>query len=203
MSFKKHQYQVVKNLISFNTIQYLKTYCEIFESSQYVEKPKTKENPFPFETPNVEKSFNWYGGFHTETLCKSYKQKISKIVQKELAESYSYHRTYYKGSKLLYHVDRESCEYSASICIARDEVEWPLYIKLKNETIGIVMNEGDAVIYQGTLLPHWRDEFQGEKHTQFFLHYVDKNNIYYGQFSLDGRKNLGSDNFERRNNYDE
>lgn len=200
MSFKKHKYQIIKNLVPHANINFLKTYCNLFETQSYSLKPMTEEDPFPYEIPETKKTFNWYSGFHTESLCRLYKEKISKIVGKELAESYSYHRTYYKNSKLVYHVDRESCEYSASICIVKDKVEWPLYIKLENETIGIILNEGDAVIYQGTLLPHWRDEFLGERHTQFFLHYVDKNNIYYDKFSLDGRKNLGAEKSDTQPN---
>ena len=40
---------------------------------------------------------------------------------------------------------------------------------------GIDMEPGDAVIYLGCEIEHWREEFNGDWHAQTFLHYVDKN----------------------------
>jgi hypothetical protein len=37
------------------------------------------------------------------------------------------------------------------------------------------MEPGDAAIYLGCEIEHWREEFKGDWHAQTFLHYVDKN----------------------------
>ena len=36
------------------------------------------------------------------------------------------------------------------------------------------LEEGDAVIYLGQEVDHWREEFEGDWYAQCFLHYVDK-----------------------------
>ena len=41
----------------------------------------------------------------------------------------------------------------------------------------INMEPGDAAIYLGCEIEHWREEFKGDWHAQTFLHYVDKNGI--------------------------
>ena len=48
---------------------------------------------------------------------------------------------------------------------------WPIYID-GNE---INLNIGDAAVYLGCDLLHWRDEFLGDYQSQVFLHYVNKN----------------------------
>jgi hypothetical protein len=54
----------------------------------------------------------------------------------------------------------------------------------------INMQPGDAVIYLGCEIEHWREEFKGDWHAQAFLHYVDKNGPYKN-FILDERQILG------------
>jgi hypothetical protein len=39
------------------------------------------------------------------------------------------------------------------------------------------MEPGDAAIYLGCEVEHWREEFKGDWHAQTFLHYVDKNGL--------------------------
>jgi hypothetical protein len=41
----------------------------------------------------------------------------------------------------------------------------------------IDLESGDAAIYLGCEVKHWRDEFQGDFQNQVFLHYVDKHGI--------------------------
>ena len=33
---------------------------------------------------------------------------------------------------------------------------------------------GDALLYRGIELPHWREAFDGDRMAQVFLHYVDR-----------------------------
>ena len=49
----------------------------------------------------------------------------------------------------------------------------------------ITLKPGEAIIYSGTKLQHWREPFTGDYNVQLFLHYVNKN----GKFS-----NLKGDN---------
>lgn len=192
MSFNEKKYQIVRNLIDEQATGISKNVSNLMEYSFYQINPPTPINPYPYHDDMCFESFSWYGGFYTDGLLIYCKDIISNIVNKDLVESYSYKRIYYHGCEMLPHTDRESCEYSASICISKDDIDWPLYIELEDKTIvSVHLNEGDAVIYKGTLLTHWREPFQGKKQIQYFLHYIDKNNIYYPEYMFDKRKVLG------------
>jgi len=52
------------------------------------------------------------------------------------------------------------------------------------------LKPGQAVVYLGCELEHWRKEFEGDWHAQTFLHYVDANGDNKEWF-LDKRKLLG------------
>jgi len=193
MSFHKNGYQIVKKFLHKSNLQFLQNFVSLMEYRCYKDKPSTKEKPYPYNDDMVEKCFSWYGGYHTDGLLMFCQDKISKIVKKNLVGSYSYHRTYYKDSDLEPHVDRESCEYSVSVCIKKEKEDWPLYFQsFKGKIIPVNLNEGDAVIYKGSILTHWREPLKGNEHTQFFLHYIDKDNIYYPTYMFDGRLNLGT-----------
>lgn len=104
------------------------------------------------------------------------KNLISTITEKELLTTYNYSRCTFKGSVLKKHKDRESCEYSITLCIKKGSCDYPIYFETKNgETVEIELEEGDLIIYEGTKLNHWREEYLGDRHYQTFLHYVDKN----------------------------
>lgn len=194
MTFSKNKYKIVRNFLDKGLVAFLQNYTKLFEDRMYKENPITKENPYPYQDETVDKCFSWYGGFHTDSLLMSYRDKVAKIIKKDLVESYSFHRTYYHGSKLIPHIDRKSCEYSVTVCINKENIDWPLYLHtLQNEILSIELNDGDALIYQGTKMQHWRNEYFGKQHTQFFLHYIDKNNIFYPKYMLDGRNSLGTE----------
>jgi hypothetical protein len=89
-------------------------------------------------------------------------------------------------AELVKHKDRPSCEISVTIMIGSDKTKWPIFI----EGNSIELNEGDAVIYLGCELEHWRDEFKGDWHAQVFMHYVDQNGPY-SDFKFDKRIILG------------
>ena len=40
------------------------------------------------------------------------------------------------------------------------------------------LRAGSAIVYQGHLVPHWREAFSGQKHFQVFLHYVRREGEY-------------------------
>jgi hypothetical protein len=84
------------------------------------------------------------------------------------------------------HTERPSCEISVTVMIGSDGTKWPIFIE-DNE---VVLQPGDAVIYLGCELEHWREEFKGDWHSQVFLHYVDANGPY-SNFAIDGRPLFG------------
>ena len=121
---------------------------------------------------------------HTDPLIESLSTishpKMEKITGLELLPTYTYFRLYMPGDILKPHIDREACEISVTICLGWDykgvanDYRWPIYI----EGTRVDLDIGDAAIYKGLDVEHWRDEFIAEEdswHAQAFLHYVDKN----------------------------
>tara|TARA_Y100000356_G_scaffold118678_1_gene109823 strand:+ start:1042 stop:1389 length:348 start_codon:yes stop_codon:yes gene_type:complete len=96
---------------------------------------------------------------------------MEKETGLELLPTYAFWRMYTKNAVLEKHTDRPSCEISVTVHIDSDKTPWPIYI----DGNPVETKPGDAVIYLGCELEHWRDSFKGDWHAQTFLHYVDKN----------------------------
>lgn len=190
MSFKEKNYEIVRNVLGRELIEYINLNFEIHETSNYLFKNPTEENPYPFGDGQSPISFAWYGSIHSEALLKFLKPVIEKVTNKKLHESYSYARNYYNGAILEKHTDRPSCEYSATICISKD-TEWPIFMEdVDTVAVEVELNPGDMIVYRGDLLHHWRESYRGKSHRQLFIHYVDANGKYQN-FKFDGRPTLG------------
>lgn len=116
----------------------------------------------------------------------------------KLLPTYAYARWYEPGEVLKIHRDRPSCEVSATITLGFEGNLWPIYIGKPSETftdcsrideldntvyatdVGkLDMEIGDAMLYRGCEMYHWRDEYkEGKWQAQVFLHYVDANGPY-------------------------
>ena len=190
MSFRKNKYEVVRNVLSQDLINYININFEIHENANYFFRQPTLENPYPFGDEQSPNSFAWYGSIHSEALLQFLKPTIEQITDTELYESYSYARNYYRGAILEKHIDRPSCEYSATICISKD-ADWEIFIENDDGvTTGVELYPGDMIVYRGDLLRHWRNPYQGKTHRQLFLHYVDANGKYQN-CKFDDRPMLG------------
>lgn len=112
-----------------------------------------------------------------ETLLKIKKQAVESITGLELLPTYSYARIYQYGNDLHKHKDRESCEISVTCKLGESKkYDYPIIIE-GNE---INLDQGDAVIYKGCEVEHWRNRLDEPDYYlgQVFLHYVDKNGQY-------------------------
>jgi hypothetical protein len=190
MSFEKNKYQIVINALSQDLINYININFEIFENANYFYKNPTEETPYPFGDPQSPNSFAWYGSIHSEALLQFLKPTVEQITDTQLYESYSYARNYYHGAILEKHIDRPSCEYSATICISKD-TDWGIFIEnADGVAIEVELYPGDMIVYRGDLLRHWRNQYQGKTHKQVFIHYVNENGKYKN-YKFDGRPILG------------
>lgn len=110
-----------------------------------------------------------------ETLQERLWGKIEQLVGEELMPTYSYARLYQNGNDLKKHTDRPACEVSVTLQLGRSHhYSWPIYMGGKR----VDLAEGDAVIYPGMTVEHWRDECQGPDDYysgQVFMHYVKAN----------------------------
>ena len=174
--------EVVEDIISSEKLLLLK------ERISYLDKT----NSFSRKDELVPNAKHIYGDIVFDNLLLDIKSVVEKITNKKLIEQYSYLRLYSPGDVMYKHKDRNSCEYSVSLCIDSNLITlYPLMVEDKNKQINAVCLEpGSAVVYAGTELVHWRDMFLGKYLAQVFLHYVDADGPYKDQ-KYDGRKSLG------------
>jgi hypothetical protein len=117
---------------------------------------------------------------------------IEAIVERKLVPAYALWRIYREGDELRRHTDRNSCEISASVAIHGDpnDQSWPIFVKdLHGTETGVELNPGDAIIYQGCRVPHWREPLVGTAQYQLFLHYVIAEGDH-AELAYDGRAGL-------------
>ena len=103
---------------------------------------------------------------------------INELLGEKVLPSYSFSRVYKNGSNLGKHKDRESCEISLSIHLYGDK-EWAFCINnAEGEPVEVVLQPGDAILYDAPYATHWRPEYEGESYAQIFHHYVYLNGDY-------------------------
>lgn len=141
------------------------------------------------EVPSLSKGV--YGHPVFDALITSLLPTMEQIVERKLLPTYSYARIYEKGASLAAHKDRPTCEHSISLNLGGCYKDlWPLWFTDQtNETKSANMDIGDAAIYKGDKVLHWRDTFSGERQYQLFIHYVEadgenKHQIYDGRPAL-------------------
>lgn len=147
---------------------------------------------------------------------------IEQATGLELAPTYTYYRVYRPGADLKRHKDRPICEISATICFGYEyfgvdaDYSWDIfvdpdsrgkkkpddefnrigeYLPYNNPGVGYHQDQGDAIIYRGCELKHWRESFvagEGSYQVQIFFHYIDKNGPYYPEYQYDKRVYLGA-----------
>ena len=67
--------------------------------------------------------------------------------------------------------------------------EWPIHIKHK----ALVLKLGDMIVYQESVLEHWRLPLVEGKCVQLFLHYIDVKAKNSKKHKYDSRPRLGVD----------
>tara|TARA_Y100000114_G_C11757212_1_gene327551 strand:- start:314 stop:862 length:549 start_codon:yes stop_codon:yes gene_type:complete len=162
---KDFKYKKIENFLSKEEIMVLRNYCRI-KHTLNLDSFDTKQNN------NGDTYF--YGDPLMDSLMLAKHNLMVKHTGKDLFPTYSFWRMYTKFAVLKKHKDRPSCEISVTVHIGSDNTPWPIYMDGKP----MDTKPGDAVIYLGCELEHWRDEFKGDWAAQTFLHYVDANGKY-------------------------
>lgn len=99
---------------------------------------------------------------------------LSELVQEPLLPTYNYARVYSNGEVLEPHTDRDACEISVTLNLDQCGTPWPIFM-VDAETGNrspVILEPGDAVVYKGCDIEHYRHAFKGIKHTQVFMHHV-------------------------------
>ena len=203
--FEKNSYVFIKDILPKEVTKFLYNYfimkgCTNQEFSSFNQDPSAE----------VISLKGCYGDLNAETVCSFLNPTISHYVKKDLCPTYTYSRIYLKGMDLKAHRDRPSCEYSITLNLGGDP--WPIYfgekddnsdyhyLDMKKEEFtklkilnkeNCLLEPGDAAIYMGDKLWHWREPFKGDHCVQTFLHFIDKEGDHYPEHAYDGRPNLG------------
>jgi hypothetical protein len=178
--FEQSGYVVIKQFIPSLLCQYIAKNVRVLEANSRLS----------FGDTQVEKAFSGGSPAVAETLLDLMTPELSNTLGYELYPTYSYLRVYVKGAVLRKHTDRYSCEVSATIPIEFEtERIWPLCLEIDGNAKMIELEPGDALIYKGIQIPHWREPFEGERQVQVFLHYVKKDGEY-SEFKFDKRPDL-------------
>jgi len=171
------KYKIIRNFLSEEEKKLLNTYCRI--------KQRINFDSFDFVQNNNGDTM-YYGDAIMESLMINKLKLIEEHTNLKLNPTYAFWRMYTMFADLKKHKDRPSCEISVTAMIGSDGTKWPIFME-GNE---VELEPGDAVIYLGCELEHWREEFKGDWHSQVFLHYVDANGPYK-DFAIDKRVLFG------------
>jgi hypothetical protein len=131
----------------------------------------------------VKKSPSIYDMWEFVELMLEKLPYMNEQLEEPLFPTYSYARMYKNGEDLEPHMDRPECEVSISLHLGSDGVEWPLkFIDFNENVVSVNLKPGQAVVYLGCQVTHWREVYEGSDYRQVFLHYVKArgvNKSYY------------------------
>ena len=159
---KDFKFKKLKNFLTLEEIALLKDYVII----------RNRINEYPPKSDEVsqEPNFYMYGDAVFDSLMLQKRKRVEEETGLKLLPTYSYFRMYTQYSSLKKHSDRPSCEISVTALIDSDGTEWPIYM----DGNPVYLEPGEAAIYLGAEVEHWRDEFKGDYASQVFMHYVDR-----------------------------
>lgn len=171
-TFEKQGYALVKNFLPRDVALFLSDYLKVRKEI----KQATGEEITDPQIPDASCIFSHEPVL--ETLYLQYTDKMKELTGVDVLPTYIYARIYQNGNELHPHKDRPSCEISATIKLDESEnYTWPICV----EEGSFKLDVGDAVIYRGCDVLHWRDKCEADEDyflSQMFMHFIDKNGPY-------------------------
>ncbi len=187
--FAKNGYLPVKEFVSPELSNFLyKQLLMKVERNEFITDQQSPDQPA------------WAGETFLDAILVEHQKKAEELVGYELYPTYTYARMYNPGAILDAHKDRPSCEVSFTCTLGFEGEPQSLFFcedkkpeeelpageltneeiqrdRMKNTPTKMVLSKpGDAALYKGCELIHWRDEVKNVRNlAQIFLHYVAKN----------------------------
>ena len=177
--FEQSHYTEIKQLLSPEICQLVYDYVCLRRDTGTMLAPDKR----------VEGAGRLYCDMLTETLLAQKQPAIEQAVGAALWPSYSYVRLHQRGAVLAPHRDREASEIAVTVAIGGDR-SWPICFKTDRGDLSFALEPGDAVVYDGRKLSHWRDRFDGEIQIQAMLFYVRQDGAHAAD-RYDGRPGVG------------
>ena len=167
--FEKQGYALVKNFLPPDVAKFLSDYLKVRSEIKIANGDQTNDDQIP------DASCIFSQEPVLETLYLQYTEKMKQVTGLDVLPTYIYARIYQNGNELRPHKDRPSCEISATIKLDEsEEYTWPICV----EEGSFELDVGDAVIYRGCDVLHWRNKCVASEDyflSQMFMHFVDKN----------------------------
>ena len=162
--FQKSDYVVIKNLIDANEARKLYEY-----TLENINIGNMKDDQAPG-------SPSFYQDKKMTALHKTLLHKVEDLVKLKLTPTFCYYRTYRTGAILKMHRDRKSCEIAISLNIGQQGDCWDLWLLDHDENAcNITLSPGDALIYRGCKLLHWRGKLvHADYVSQAFFFFVNQ-----------------------------
>ena len=180
--FDKKGYEVVNNFLDKETCNQLTNYLKDLVNS----KQTYKDDQCPLSQAT-------YSTAVTDKILEEVLPQVEQVTNKTLYPTYAFARLYSPNDELKVHRDRPSCEYSVTLTLEYEGNKWAIYMgptEDKQNAFKIEMDTGDAVIYKGCDVWHWREKYtEGKWQAQIFLHYVDAQGPY-AEYKYDKRTQL-------------
>ena|SRR5688572_31489836 len=181
--FRTHGYTVVRELIGGELLKVAYCYASLKADLRLFQSPKGD-----VQVPGAPAQ---YSDPLMEVLLARCASRLSEATGLELLPTYSYCRVLGADSVLHRHRDRPECELTASVCLGYEgATPSPLYLKGSSGGLRCEMYPGDALVYRGCDIEHWRETWYGHKQAQVFFHYVDRRGPN-AHLVYDRRKGLG------------
>lgn len=165
-------YRHIKNFVEKETAQFLYEYLE-FSSKVHL----TNDSGWGDDDMVPGCIGNRCEDLPFEAFLKFVQKRVEGLTDLKLFPTYSFARIYTFGNSMDKHRDRPACEYSLTIKLSDNRKgNWPIVIEGEE----IFLEDGDAVLYKGCEVTHWRNKCEIEDYRlgQVFLHYVDANGPY-------------------------
>ena len=178
-------YMVIPKFLHIGMCEYLnmKTFQMLEHPQQNGYKPGMRNG-----SGEHHRTWNTYGHPIWETIMHMSHYGLSHHISDNLSArtkdlprilpTYSYHRVYMEGAAMAHHSDRPSCQVSLTINIGQTH-SWPIYVtSLKTKKyVEVVQEPGDALVYLGCNVGHYRPKYKGDWYSQLFIHYVLNNQL--------------------------
>ena len=150
--FDAHRYSVLPSLIHPDHAAALARYYDALIAS----------GAWVFGVAQVSHRHGW----HNEPVARYFHHQLAEFIGRVAGEpvrpSYCYVSAYRGGrASLRPHVDRKQCVFTVSLWIrertAAGTAPWPLWLHTPDGITSVTQSPGDAVLFRGCGLPHWRD----------------------------------------------
>lgn len=193
MSFKENKYVAVKEMLPNEIVDIASRYALIDEMTRFSDEASVQHH-----SAQVPGAHSKYADPLMESILQYLLPNMEYVTGLSLYPTYSYFRVYRPGMDLKPHTDRPACEISTTVSfkynyLGSDQPSWPIWVDSKDGPKAFNLESGDAVVYRGCEVKHWREMFnapEGSYHIQGFFHFVDANGPH-SEEKLDKRLFIG------------